>query len=233
MYLDAFTVENVMADIEKNGMFSLTYRLMIAGSPTYIELKAAKVVEKNGPQLVVGVLNVDARVRREQAYAYDLSVARSQANIDALTGVKNKHAYVDFEQHLDRMIYEKEPPEFAIAVFDVNGLKQVNDTLGHRAGDELIRAACSMICEIFKHSPVYRIGGDEFVVVAHGSDYENIDSLAEEVRELNLVHMKEGKVVVACGTAKFENDRNVAGVFERADTEMYNNKKWLKTRGVN
>jgi len=58
-----------------------------------------------------------------------------------------------------------EAPEFGVIGCDVNGLKKINDTLGHKAGDEYICAACKMLCEYFKHSPVFRIGGDEFVVI--------------------------------------------------------------------
>ena len=70
-----------------------------------------------------------------------------------------------------------------VAVCDVNSLKAVNDTLGHKAGDEIIRRACSLICNTFKHSPVYRIGGDEFAVILSGRDYERRQELLSEMEE--------------------------------------------------
>ena len=228
MFMDAFTVENVMNDIENNGIFSVTYRLMIADAPTWIELKAARVEEKDGPKLIVGISNIDARVKREQEFSHDLSVARDLANIDALTHVKNKHVYVDTEAEINARIEHGEQEPFAVTIFDVNGLKQVNDTLGHRAGDEWIRSACGIICEVFDHSPVFRIGGDEFVIIAQDGDYERIDELVEKIAVINRQNAAEGKVVVACGMAKFDGDRNVAAVFERADKEMYENKRKLK-----
>ena len=68
---------------------------------------------------------------------------------------------------------------FSVVVCDVNGLKHVNDTLGHKAGDEYICAACDMICEIYDHSPVYRLGGDEFTVVLSGHDYDIREELLQ------------------------------------------------------
>ena len=228
MYLSMMTKENMLKEIERHGMFTMSYRLNISGSPLYVSLKAAMVEEKDGPQLIIGVINTDAQVKREMEYDYNLSVARSKANIDALTGVKNKHAYIDAEASLNAMIEEGEPPEFALVVFDVNGLKIINDTQGHRAGDELIRGACMIICKQFKHSPVFRIGGDEFAVIVQGQDYESIDDLVFGVEEINLKNKAEHGIIVACGMAKYSGERNVAELFEKADNAMYENKKMLK-----
>ncbi|MBO4217601.1 MAG: diguanylate cyclase [Clostridia bacterium] len=228
LFVTTVTKENVMSEIEKHGLFALNYRLMIDGSPEYVTLKAAMIQEKDGPQLIIGVSNIDAQVKREQEYAHNLSVERSKANIDAMTGVKNKHAYIDAEAQLNGKIENAEAVEFAIAVFDVNGLKIANDTLGHRAGDDLIKKACETICLTFKYSPVFRIGGDEFVVIAQGRDYESADALISEIGKLNLKNAKEGGVVVACGVAKYRGEKNVAAVFEKADKEMYANKRMLK-----
>ena len=54
---------------------------------------------------------------------------------------------------------------------DINNLKYVNDTYGHELGDEYIKGCCRIICNIFEESQVYRIGGDEFVVILKDSDY--------------------------------------------------------------
>ena len=228
--LSMLTKENVMREIEQNGVFELIYRLMINDTPTYVSLKVAMVEEKGGKRLIAGVSNIDARMRREQEYAKNLTQARNQANRDALTGVKNKHAYADTEAQLDRHIKEKQSVEFAISIFDVNGLKKVNDTQGHQAGDQYIRKGCQIICNIFKHSPVFRIGGDEFAVISQGDDYKNAESLLEKVAELNEKNAATGDVTLAGGMSKYCNDSSVADVFKRADALMYENKKMLKTR---
>jgi GGDEF domain-containing protein len=53
-------------------------------------------------------------------------------------------------------------------MFDLNDLKHINDRYGHERGDEYIVNCCRLICQVFKHSPVFRIGGDEFVALLRG-----------------------------------------------------------------
>ncbi len=232
LFLSTFTRETVFQHIERDGLFVLNYRLVMDGEPRYVCLKAALVKEKDGPQLIVGVTNIDAQVKRDEEYAYNLSVARDKANLDELTGVKNKHAYVDVESQLDSRIDNGTILPFAIVVLDINGLKEVNDTKGHQAGDLYLQQGCSMICGIFQHSPVFRVGGDEFVVIAQGKDYEEIDALMAQLAERNEAHQASGKVVVAGGMARYENNTSVSAVFEKADGRMYENKKKLKSRAT-
>ena len=131
---------------------------------------------------------------------------------------------------MDRQIAEHRQAPFALVVCDVNNLKMVNDTQGHQAGDQHIRDACMIICDIFKHSPVFRIGGDEFTVIAQDKDYTHMEELIGKVRDHNAEASRTGGVVIACGMARFENDVCVASVFERADHTMYENKNKLKAK---
>lgn len=125
---------------------------------------------------------------------------------------------------------ERSDVEFAIVILDVNDLKQINDEEGHQAGDEHLRDACRVICEIFSHSPVFRVGGDEFAVVAQGRGYAAIDDLVARVIDHNTEAMQNGGAVIACGMAKYEDDPSASYVFERADINMYDNKRMLKER---
>ena len=227
-FLAAFTKENVLEEIRRNGIFTWSYRIIMDGRPRHVQMKAAMVEEKDGPRLIVGLNDVDKQVRQEEELENRLVQAQSQANIDALTGVKNKHAYLEMEARLDHQITKHRQTSFAIAVFDLNDLKKVNDTVGHQAGDQYLRDACRMICDIFKHSPVFRVGGDEFAVIAQGRDYACMDALLEKVNEHNAEAARTGGLVVACGMAKYEDDPCVAPVFERADQKMYENKNRLK-----
>ena len=201
---------------------------MMDGSPLYVQLKAAIVEEKEGARLIVGIIDIDAQVRQEETYVRRLAQARKDVNIDALTGVKNRHAYLETEERINAQIAEQRGAEFAIVILDVNDLKKVNDNDGHKAGDQYLRNACKIICDIFKHSPVFRIGGDEFAVIAQGSDYEDIETLIERVYTHNAEAKRNGGIVIACGMAKYEVDACVAPVFERADHNMYENKSSLK-----
>ena len=116
---------------------------------------------------------------------------------------------------------------------DINGLKQVNDTIGHAAGDELVKEASSLICGHFTHGAVYRIGGDEFVVILQDKGYdtmqEGLDMINREVEE----NIKKNAVVVAIGYSRLTpEDQMVHEVFERADHMMYERKKQLKQMGA-
>ena len=222
-----FRKEKILSEIEKNGIFTMRYRLVLNGVPHYVNLKAALVEEKDEPQLIVGINDIDAHVKQELEYERNLSQARAKANVDALTGVRNKHAYVDYEEKLNKRIENGENVEFALLVFDVNNLKEVNDTYGHQTGDRYICDTAKIICDIFKHSPVFRIGGDEFVAIADGADYKETDKLLEQLKENNAT---PGAIVIAYGLARNEGDRNVAAVFARADALMYENKRMLKNQ---
>ncbi len=227
-FLSAFTKENIIKTIATRGMFEHSYRLNIHGRPNYAIARAVWVSEDDHEKLIFGVIDVDERVRREQDYEKHLFAVENKANLDELTGVKNKHAYADTEETLNAQISANKVSPFAIAVFDINGLKQVNDTLGHQAGDEFIKSGCSIICNYFKHSPVFRVGGDEFAVIVQGNDYNNIDSIMKRFEANNLKNKERGTVVIAAGVSRFNADTTVSEVFSRADIEMYENKRKLK-----
>ncbi|MBP0972591.1 MAG: GGDEF domain-containing protein, partial [Oscillospiraceae bacterium] len=163
-------------------------------------------------------------------YQEALGSAMAMAQQDALTGVRNKHAYVQAESEMDELISKEQAPPFAVVVCDVNGLKKVNDTQGHSAGDAFIKSACKMICDAFKHSPVFRIGGDEFAILLKGHDYENRDALMAALQTQQEEHLRKGLVTVAAGLSVFEpgSDLHTQDVFERADDAMYQKKADMK-----
>ena len=231
LFLSAFTKENVMEEIRRHGIFSLSYRLMVEGVPRYVQLRSAMIEEKEGLRLIVGIVDIDAHVRQEEEYEKRLAQAQREANLDALTGVKNRHAYLEAEERMDRQILEHRAPQFAVVILDVNDLKKVNDTEGHKAGDRYLRDASRIICSIFKRSPIFRIGGDEFAAIVQGADYDCIEELIGKMKDHNTKALGTGGIVIACGMSKYTNDTRVALVFERADQRMYENKISLKERG--
>jgi diguanylate cyclase (GGDEF)-like protein len=182
--------------------------------------------------LALGIMlhNYSIMNKRALEKQQELDVIRDISNRDPLTGVKSKHAYAEQEHLLNVMISGGRIKEFSVVVCDVNGLKKVNDTLGHKAGDEYIRSASTLICECFKHSPVFRTGGDEFVVVLTGHDFINRNKNLDKLNEISVANRDRGGVVVAAGLADFlpEKDRDLSSVFERADAIMYAKKKALK-----
>ena len=146
-----------------------------------------------------------------------------KAFTDDLTGVKSKHAYVEVEEKMNRRIEDHSMTEFAIVLFDLNNLKKINDTQGHEAGDRYIKDACNIICYRFKRSPIYRIGGDEFVAIIEGDDYKNLYELAAAFEKDMDVNLEQGRITVASGYAHYDAslDKSLETVFERADKKMY------------
>ena len=219
--------EGFLRELDEHGMFSLTYRLNTPTGPQFVNLVAV-YADKN--HVVISVTNVDAYVRREQKIREEASANYEKARRDDLTGIKNKNAYGEFEAKLNKQIQSGDFVEFAIAICDVNGLKTVNDTQGHIAGDAYIRDASRLVCQTFAHSPVFRVGGDEFVAILRGSDFENREKLEQKFSEIVKKNSEEDKVVVACGISVFDpvHDKDVSAVFERADAMMYKNKMSMK-----
>lgn len=157
------------------------------------------------------------------------------ANKDSLTGIKNKTAFDNNAVRINEQI-EKGEAEFALVMFDLNNLKVINDTYGHKAGDEAIIDLANLICEVFGDTLVFRIGGDEFVVIVEKDDIENIKAhLARfnkktEKLKNNTTLQPWKRISSASGYAVFEKDRDqsLADTLRRADKEMYKNKSEMK-----
>ena len=127
--------------------------------------------------------------------------------------------------------------EFAVAMVDLNDLKRINDQLGHKAGDMYINGCCHIICDVFKHSPVFRIGGDEFVAILMGVDYQNRDTLIQQIKaEFSKCYSDIQKPLyqrysAAVGLAVcMPEDATFEYVFRRADKAMYADKMVFKKK---
>ena len=155
------------------------------------------------------------------------------ANTDSMTGVRNKHAYTEYEHALNRKIHDDELKNLAVIVCDINGLKYINDTFGHAAGDKLIKDACVLICEIFIHGAVFRIGGDEFVVILQDKGYDSMNETISTMNRKVEENIPKKGVVVSIGYSVLEEgDHHVRDIFERADKMMYARKQELKAMGA-
>ena len=228
--------ENILAEIKRSGIFILSCRLIMEGKPVYVQIRASVVEEREGPRLIVGLVNIDSQVRQEEEYGKRLAQVQYLANTDALTGIKNKNAFLAEQERLDHQIAEQNQPRFAMVVLDVNDLKKINDTAGHQAGDQYLRDACKIICDAFQRSPVFRIGGDEFTVVLRGNDYDRIEELvssfyaAQSELAANPKISPWDRVSAALGYALYDarRDHSAEDVFRRADEKMYEQKKQMK-----
>ena len=173
---------------------------------------------------------IQVAVMKEQVSAMD-----ALATTDALTGVKNKTAYDQYVTRIEGEI-AAQTAQFGIAMIDLNFLKRVNDTYGHERGNVYIKRCCSLVCKVFKHSPVFRVGGDEFVVILEKGDFQEREALltyfSGELAQMAADDSLEPweKVSAAVGVAVYDSarDRSAEDVFKRADRAMYANKQAMK-----
>ena len=160
-----------------------------------------------------------------------LGKALTLAYSDPLTGVKSKHAYVELEEKYDKLISEGTANEFAIIVFDLNGLKKINDTKGHEKGDEYIVESVKIIANYFPFETIYRFGGDEFVAVLEGDAFKhrqkNLHNFMKEIDE--NAHAGD-KPIISSGISVYRKctDNTFRAGFYRADKMMYSRKEFLK-----
>ena len=165
-----------------------------------------------------------------------ISDLNKRVYVDALTSVRNKGAFSDSVEKLQKQIDSGgRKVEFAIGVFDCDDLKTVNDRYGHDKGDVYLKTACHLICKVFQHSPVFRIGGDEFAVILQNDDYIDREDLVlqfERDREEICLEAENPweRVSVSMGISLYnpENDHSAAEVVQRADKKMYSNKRAKK-----
>jgi len=192
----------------------------------------AELEEYHG-QDEVGTLTRSFRKMRDHMQVY-ISDLNSRAYTDALTGVKNKGAFDLSVKRINGEMHE-EKTAFAIIMFDLDNLKEINDQFGHERGDIYLQTACRLICRVFAHSPVFRVGGDEFCVLAQFADYNTRDELLQyfdreaEARNAKAEHPWE-RIEVSKGMAVYRpgKDENTEQVFRRADEAMYQDKRRRK-----
>lgn len=150
---------------------------------------------------------------------------RVKISNDALTGVLSRFAYIDAISAYSESI----PSDLTVFLIDINGLKEVNDTLGHEAGDELICGAANCItASVGKKDRIFRIGGDEFVVFANMTK-ERADaalaSLARTTQAWSGSKVRQLSISAGYALASDFADCSLEDLTKEADLEMYEQKR--------
>ena len=224
--------ENVLKNLAKGKSYSVSGRVVRDGKMVYTRFVVVMCEDKK--HILCGMEDIDDEVREKEEQAKNLLSAERMARRDELTGIKNKNAFAEYSQALDGKIRAgAHDYKFAVLMCDLNDLKMLNDTRGHAFGDEALQRASGMICDVFKHSPVFRIGGDEFVAVLTDYDYDRREQFVKELRERSEKNgrFKSGPEL-AVGLAVYDpyKDNSFSDVFTRADRDMYENKNLVKSR---
>ena len=211
----------------------VTFRVVVDGKTSHIRHSEFMCPDKG--HVICCLENIEDEFQKSEVQKKQLESAERLARFDELTGVRNKNAFMEYSESIDKQLKENKNYQFGILLCDMNDLKLINDTRGHSFGDERIHRTSRMICDVFTHSPVFRIGGDEFVAVLIGQDYERREELLNALKNESYDNkITRSGPVVACGLAVFDKEKDscFSDVFTRADKEMYKNKKEIKSMSL-
>ena len=255
-YTEACIDVDDMEKCIKSGRESAIFKLLqknLDRIKDYMEVDYIYVIEPLNTNKIDNIRNVIAGVSKEE----DQDKMEQPVYLNMLTGdsysPKEAKKYLDayrrgkltfFENVTERghdytgmkTDLEKEPEPFAIIIMDVNNLKLVNDTYGHEKGDIYLIRCCSLICKVFRHSPVFRIGGDEFAVVLRGLDYRNRVALIEQARQKYRKNAGDEsldpweRTSAALGMAEYDSAHptTIEEVANLADQIMYKEKEYRR-----
>lgn len=230
LVLDFLDPDHMTSALEARKRTSIDYRIMAGDVAHHVRMTVRKTSDNS--HFIIGIENIDAEISRERQHLKALNTEKELARRDELTGIRNKTAYTEMEKSVQESIDSgADQPAFALVVCDANNLKQINDSEGHAAGDAYIKGLAMLLCDVFDHSPVFRVGGDEFVVFLRDSDYLSRDELLKNLRAQVRENLRSGSgPVLASGMSEFipGTDRSMSEVFNRADREMYEDKRRLK-----
>ncbi len=135
---------------------------------------------------------------------------------DTLTGVYNRNRYNEVRKAMKK----KAPDKLGIIYMDLNGLKQVNDTLGHDHGDKLIKKIAKIIKKVVGKD-IYRIGGDEFVAICSGIEEKELNEKELQIRK----YADEEEISVSVGISWRDENVHIKEQLHEADQRMYEEKK--------
>ena len=139
---------------------------------------------------------------------------------DLLTGVLNRNAMNNrISEFVDNNTFKNQ--SIGIVFVDINGLKATNDTKGHKAGDEMIKNVANKLKETFGNQEIYRVGGDEFLIVAPDIDEDYFGRLVEELRSKARI---PGEPTFAMGSYYDNKEMDVRKALQLADGNMYKDK---------
>jgi len=159
---------------------------------------------------------------------------REQAITDALTGLRNRTLLRStLEQALEQSHRSRTP--MTLLALDLDHFKEVNDTLGHDAGDDVLRRVAAMLqARIRRADQVFRIGGEEFLVLLHGTGEDMGKQFAEELRCAieSLAIPSQQPITVSIGIANLRTSEDWKGWMKRADENLYRAKSEGRNRVI-
>ena len=222
--------ENMLRELEKNDSISTSYRLIMSGEAVYVNLKIIRMDETQDGQhyIIAAISNIDAQMKRDQEFAE----AQITAMKDSLTGVKNRRAFIKEEKEINEAIADGSSGDFGIVVCNVMGVDEMIAAGSAKKADRIVSEACELVCDMFRHSPVYRLSGDQFTVILRDRDLKNEELIMKLLHTALDKNRQKGGAALATGISHFDPsiDRDLQSVFERANIATYENKMELKKK---
>ncbi len=214
-------IQQVMEEAGKNDMSGHTYEVQIvtaAGKPRWADLRFSPIMYNNTPSLIASMSDLTERKLYEKELQY-------MSLHDHLTGLYNR---AFFTEEMQRLQKGRDFP-ITIIVSDVNGLKFINDSMGHQKGDELIKACAEVLESSLRSSDILaRVGGDEFAVLLPYTNEEDGEGIMQRISgnvQAHNLKNPELPLSLAMGQASAENHKkSLEKTFEKADEAMYSDK---------
>lgn len=170
--------------------------------------------------IIKETLELTTFILSSELYSYNmLDRLHILSSRDMLTGVMNRN---EMNNYVDKLVKGKYKGSVGVIFADLNGLKVVNDTDGHIAGDTLLKDAASALNDVFRLHEIFRAGGDEFVAIITGVTENELNIKADLLRKASE---KYNGLVFAIGTAYDDKAENVRSALHIADERMYKDKK--------
>jgi diguanylate cyclase (GGDEF)-like protein/PAS domain S-box-containing protein len=177
----------------------------------------------NDDKKVVSVLCISKEITERKQIENEL---RFLSTHDALTGLYNRHF---FQEEMERFQLSRLYP-ISIVMADLDGLKIVNDSLGHAAGDLLLKRAAAFLKESFRTEDIIaRIGGDEFIILLPKTTQDEVAEILSRLRS-DLKNQNKHMLNLSIGSATSESDQSLYDVMQRADALMYQEKAHRKNQ---
>ena len=205
-------------------------RAVRTGPLGYILKPFQEVELRSAIEVAIHKHRADVALReREEALRRNAELLKSLSLIDELTQLHNRRGFFELARQ-DLKIAKREQHSMGLFFIDLNGLKQINDNLGHQSGDEALRDAADILRQTFRDSDILaRIGGDEFVALAHVSRDTNAlrQRLRDHLAQFNAENRRPYRLDVSIGTTVFNvtTDDDIETMIARADAAMYEEKR--------
>ena len=212
-------------------------RAVTTGPLGYIVKPFQEVELRCAIEVAIHKHRADVALReREDALQRNAQLLKSLSLVDDLTELKNRRGFFELARQ-SLLIAKREQHSMGLFFIDLNQLKQINDRLGHQAGDQALRDTATVLRQTFRESDVLaRIGGDEFVALAHIiGDMNSLRArLREHLVEFNATQLRAYRLDVSIGTVLVNvlRDDDLEALIARADASMYEEKRALAARNT-